>query len=123
MKNDRINEAYRKGRDLAAETVFGFDPEFEKNLPENKWLLKYKFIDSELNYIDRKTGEYVDKSGKTLIQRAEEAVKELASINGDIIEEAPFIDDDTNEPILDKTSEVSTETQPEKELVIVEQPV
>jgi hypothetical protein len=39
------------------------DPDWEKQLPENKFLLKYKFIDNNLYYVDRQ-GRHVTVDGK-----------------------------------------------------------
>lgn len=99
MKNDRASEVYRKASELTLEVVFGNDPDLEKKLPENKWLKKYGFIDENLNYTDRKTGKFVDREGKPLPNIEEQAAKIVENLVGDIKEETPFIDDDTNEPV------------------------
>ena len=100
MKNDKLSEAYRKASIIVAETVYNIDPNFERNLPENKWLHKYGYIDDELNYVDPKTGERVNRDGKPVKQLEEELKELIEKSNSDIKEEAPFIDDDTGEPIV-----------------------
>lgn len=109
MKNDKISEAYRKASVYTTQLVYGVDPEFEKNLPENKWLKKYGFVDADLNYTDRKTGAKVDRNGKPVKELEDEANKRYESLQGDIVEEAPFVDDDTNEPILVSVGEETKE--------------
>lgn len=100
MKNDKLNEVYREAARLSMKSLFNIDPQFEKNLPENKWLKKYNFVDEDLNYIDRKTGERVDREGRPIKELEAELEKLRYSLQGDIEEEAPFVDDDTNEPIV-----------------------
>lgn len=100
MKNDKFSDAYKQASGLAMQIFYDIDPEFEKNLPENKWLKKYGFVDEDLNYVDRKTGEKVDRDGRPVAELEEELKKQIADIRGDIVEEQPFIDDETNEPIV-----------------------
>ncbi len=113
MKNDKLSEAYRKASVAIAETVYNINPDFEKNLPENKWLKKHNFVDSELNYIDSKTGEKVDRDGKPVKELEKEVQRQMDILQGDIEEEEPFLDDDTGQPIVvnkeEKTEEAATE--------------
>jgi hypothetical protein len=113
MKNDKTSEAYRKASVLLLEMIYNISPEFEKNLPENKWLKKYGFIDEELNYVDSKTGEKVDRDGRPVKDIQEEIQKQLAILQGDIVEEAPFIDDETGEPVIKEEKEEQTEDKAE----------
>jgi hypothetical protein len=100
MQNDKLSEAYRRASLNAARVVFDIDPEFEKNLPENKLLKKYGFIDENLNYVDRKTGEKVDREGKPVKQLEDTAQEKLDNLQGEITEEVPFVDDETGEPVI-----------------------
>lgn len=102
MKNDKLSEAYKKASQYAMQMIYNFDPEFEKKLPENKWLKKYGYVDEDLNYVDRKTGERVDKSGRPLSELEAEIKKQIDNFQGEIVEETPFIDDETQEPIVNK---------------------
>ena len=49
---------------------YGLNPDFQKNRPENKFLLKYGFVNEDLHLIDKKgrmvdmDGRLVDKDGK-----------------------------------------------------------
>lgn len=76
--------------------VLGIDSDFEKKLPEAQWLTKYKFVDENLNFIDRKTGTFVDRNGQPLKQDIEQSNTFMDITN----ETNPFIDDETNEPIV-----------------------
>ena len=55
-----------------ASIVYELNDDWEKELPENKFLLEYKFVDEKLRYIDRQgrfiniLGELVDEQGNTL---------------------------------------------------------
>jgi hypothetical protein len=100
MKNDKLSEAYNRASVAAYDVIFNVNSEFEKNLPENKWLKKYSFVDDDLNYTDRKTGKRVDRDGNPIEQLEEDIKKRIENLNGDIEEEQPFIDDETNEPIV-----------------------
>lgn len=100
MKNDKISDAYSKASVAVMEFVYGINTEFEQRLPENRWLKKYNFINEKLQYTDRKTGEQVDKDGKPLKQIEANIQKRLDNLQGEIVEETPFIDDDTNENVV-----------------------
>tara|TARA_R110002020_G_scaffold458778_2_gene676534 strand:+ start:1363 stop:2310 length:948 start_codon:yes stop_codon:yes gene_type:complete len=52
--------------DAAAELagmIYGLDPDYDKNLEENKFLKEFKFVDEDLRFIN-KDGDYVDMDGK-----------------------------------------------------------
>lgn len=46
-----------------ARLLYGLDPEYEKNLAENQFLIKYKFVNKDLQLIN-KDGHLVDEKGK-----------------------------------------------------------
>lgn len=99
MKNDKSSEVFGRSYVNTMKAVFGIDAEFEKQLPENKWLKKYNFINDSLEYTDRKTGQKIDKFGKPVSEIEDEVKTKLESLQGDIVEEQPFVDDETNEPV------------------------
>jgi hypothetical protein len=86
------------GAQNLANMIYGLDNNFEKNLPENKFLHKYKFVDDKLRLIDKK-GRLVDEEGR-LIDEA----------NRFIDEQGNFIDKDGNR--VDTTGEYLFESQP-----------
>lgn len=86
------------GAQNLANMIYGLDNNFEKNLPENKFLCKYKFVDEKLRRIDKK-GRLIDADGR------------LVDENGRIIDEnGNFIDRDGNR--VDETGEYVVESKP-----------
>ena len=61
-------------RDLAA-IVSSYDPDFEKNLPENKFLIKYGFVNENLRFIN-KDGQLVDENGNLVDEEGNKIVTE-----------------------------------------------
>lgn len=81
-----------------ATMFYGYDLNFEKNLPENQFLLKYKFIDENLRLIN-KDGKFVDEDGRLIDENGRFINEEGKFIdrNGNLIEESkPFLDDNGN---------------------------
>lgn len=107
MKNDKLSNTYRKASVAAYEVFYNINPELEKNLPENKWLKRYGFIDDDLNYVDRKTKKIVDKNGQPVEEIKKAIEKQYENLQGDIIEDSPYIDDETNEPVVVEQKEES----------------
>lgn len=98
-----------------AELIYGIGDSAEKSLPENQFLLKYKFVDDKLRLINNdghlvdsegrlidKDGHYVDKDGKHV-----DKFGNLIDDSGEyIVESKPFLDDDDN-PIIETKQEVA----------------
>lgn len=66
---ERSTELYSvKAANKLAELIYGFDPDWEKQLPENQFLLKYKFMDEELNLVqeDSEEEEVVEEEEESL---------------------------------------------------------
>lgn len=108
MKADKDSEAYKNAISISMSVLYGIDSNFEKNLPENKWLKKYNYIDDNLSFIDRTTGKYVDRDGTPIEQVQDELLDKLQSIIGEIEEETPFIDDETGMPVGEKKKKKPT---------------
>lgn len=86
------------GAQNLANMLYGLDNNYEKSLPENKFLQKYKFVDDNLRLIN-KDGHYVNEEGK------------LIDINGRFIDkDGNFIDRDGNR--VDADGEYLMESQP-----------
>lgn len=118
LKEDKRTHAYEQAYLSVLDKFFGVDGEFEKRLPENKWLKKYGFVDEDLNYVDRKTGTKVDRDGNPIQSLQDQIIKETQNLIGDIEEEAPFIDDETNEPVTFEKDEEKEETSEDKTEVV-----
>jgi hypothetical protein len=91
------------GAQNLANMLYGLDNDYETNLPENKFLKQYKFVDDQLRFIN-KEGKLVDKDDK-LVDENGRFVNEtgafvdkngnLVDLEGDyIIEFHPFLDDE-----------------------------
>lgn len=92
-----------------ANIIYGLDPNFEQNLPENKFLVKYKLVDKDLNFVN-KDGHRTDRDGRLIDEKGryikydEEGNVIFININGKEVDEdgnlkvktMPFLDDDGN---------------------------
>ena len=75
--------------------VYKIDPDSQRNLPENKWLIKFGFVDAtkeKLPFINRKTGERVGEDYEPI--SVEENRKLVDSYVIDMEPEEPFFDED-----------------------------
>jgi len=106
-----------------ANMLYGLDNDYESNLPENKFLKKYKFVDDKLRLIDKKgrlidgegrlideSGRYVDDSGG-FVDKFGNKVDALGEY---VVETQPFLDDN-GQPILieeEKTNVPSNTPEP-----------
>ena len=111
------------GAQKLANMIYGLDNNFEKNLPENKFLQKYKFIDEKLRLIN-KEGKLVDSEGRLInddgrfIDDKGEFIDKFGSrVDSDgeyVVENKPFLDDDGNPIILDNEKQQETPTSESK---------
>jgi hypothetical protein len=108
---------------VLANMLYGLDNDYEKKLPENKFLIKYKFVDDKLRLVNKdghlvdSEGRLIDETGRFINSKGEYVDKNgnLVDINGDYVEDfKPFIDDDGNPVILEETKEVTTNVEPVK---------
>jgi len=91
--------------------IYGLDDDFEHQLPENKFLRKYKFVNDTLHLVDT-TGRLIDVNGRLVDSegRLINEKGELVDTDGNLLTEdgeykvdfAPFLDDD-DEPISEDT--------------------
>lgn len=105
--------------------LYNLDPDYEKKLPENEFLKKYKFVDDELHLVD-KNGRRVDIEGR-LVNKDGRYINEsgeLIDIDGNRVDEngeyvlnfSPFLDDDGKPVVeevkkIEKTEEIKKETE------------
>lgn len=107
--NDYLNHGNdpeaRQGAEKLANMIYDIDSDYEKNLPENKFLQQYNFVDDKLRLINKdgqlvdidgnlidENGRYIDKDGN-YVDRDGNRVDE----NGEyIVDSQPFLDDDGN---------------------------
>lgn len=123
--NRSTEEISLLGAQNLANMLYGLDNDYESNLPENKFLKKYKFVDDQLRLVDKK-GRLIDADGR-LIDSENRFIDEEGNFvdkfgnkvdkNGDYIVEAePFLDEDGKPIILDEVKNEQS-TTPETEVV------
>lgn len=108
-----------------ANMLYGLDNDYESNLPENKFLKKYKFVDNKLRLIDKKgrlidaEGRLIDESGRFVDENGGFVDKfgNKVDASGDyVVETQPFLDDNGQPIILEDESNNATpaqETEPQ----------
>lgn len=123
-----------------ASMLYGLDNDYELNLPENKFLKKYKYIDDKLRFINKQgqltdaDGRLVDENGRYVDEQGNFVDKFGNRVDKDgeyVVDAQPFLDDDGNPIILDedKKDEIkepttpSTPETPQAQPVVSEPPV
>jgi hypothetical protein len=100
--------------------LYNLDPDFEKNLPENKFLREYKFVDDELYFLNKEgqridiEGRRVDDKGHYVNDKGERVDRNGKRLDDDgnyIVKFTPFIDDVYDAPKKEETKP-STEPAP-----------
>ena len=117
-----------------ANMLYGLDNDYESNLPENKFLKKFKFVDDKLRFVDSKgrlvdtEGRLIDENGRFVNESGEFVDKSgnRVDINGDyVVDVQPFLDDNGNpivieeeksapEPVKVETVNETPKTEPEQ---------
>lgn len=109
--NRSTDEVAIKGAQNLANMLYGLDNDYESNLPENKFLKKYKFIDDKLRLVDKKgrlvdaEGRLIDESGRFVDDNGNFVDKYGNPVDKDgeyIVESQPFLDENGNPVILDE---------------------
>lgn len=128
--NRATEEVALLGAQHLANMLYGLDNDYEKNLPENKFLKKYRFVDDKLRLVDKKgrlidaEGRLVDENGRFINESGEFVDKfgNLVDSQGDfIVEQEPFLDENGKPVIIDEDEKqhqepdntVATETNEE----------
>ena len=117
-----------KAAQVLANMLYGLDNDYEKKLPENKFLVKYKFVDDKLRLVNKdghlvdSEGRLIDESGRFINQQGQFVDKNgnLVDENGDYLAEfKPFTDDDGN-PILEDGNKEDAQPTPTTESATAE---
>lgn len=111
-----------KGAQILANMIYGLDNDYEKNLPENKFLIKYKFVDNNLRFINNE-GKFVDQEGRLVNENGRfiddkgefvDRTGSRISENGEyIVDREPFLDDEGNP--IEEPKEPTESVKPEEE--------
>jgi hypothetical protein len=121
--NRSIETVALVGAQKMASLMYGLDSDFEKKLPENKFLLKYKLVNDKLEYVDDKgrqvdqEGRLVDKDGRFINEEGKFVDRDgnLVTDSGDyVVEFEPFLDDEGNPiaEVKDESNNKSEESSP-----------
>ena len=92
-----------------AERLYGLDPDYDKNLPENKFLQDYSFVDKDLRFVND-DGHLVDLDGRLVdddgrfIKYDNDGNKVYIDIDGNVVTEEGDYKMDFS-PILDESGE------------------
>jgi len=106
-----------EGAQKLANMIYGLDNNFEKNLPENKFLKKYKFVNEDLRFIDKKgrtvdsEGRLVDENGRYIDEEGNFVDKDGNRVDAEgefIVDAQPFLDDEGNPVILEDEAKAET---------------
>jgi len=107
------------GAQKLASLMYGLDSDFEKKLPENKFLLKYKLVNDKLEYVDNQgrlvdqDGRLIDKDGRFINEEGKfvDQYGNLVNDSGDyVVEFEPFLDDEGN-PIAEDKDESNNKSE------------
>ena len=122
---DRIDDPVAlAGAQKLANMIYGLDNNFEKNLPENKFLKKYKFVNDDLRFIDKKgrtidaEGRLVDENGRFIDEESNFVDRDGNRVDKDgeyLVDSQPFLDDDGNPIVLEDTTEKKEDEAPKTE--------
>lgn len=123
--NRATEEVSLLGAQNLANMIYGLDNDYETNLPENKFLKKYRFVDDKLRLIDKRgrlvdgDGRLVDGGGRFIDEEGNFVDKYGNKVTSDgdyIVETKPFLDDNGNPVVLEeekKDAPATTETPAE----------
>lgn len=110
-----------KGAQKLANMMYGLDNNFEKNLPENKFLKKYKFVNDNLQFIDKQgrtvdiDGRLIDSvTGRYINEEGQFVDKDGNRVDQDgeyVVDAQPFLDEDGKPIILEENQVVSNATE------------
>jgi hypothetical protein len=99
------------GAQKLANMIYGLDNNFEKGLPENKFLQKYKFVDEKLRLIDKQgrlidaEGRLIDDKGRFIDDQGNYVDKFGNRVDADgdyVVDAEPFLDEDGKPVVLEE---------------------
>ena len=117
-----------------AEKLYGLDPNYESNLPENKFLTDYKLADESLRLVNKEghlividdegNERLIDESGR-YVAYEDSGEKYFIDVDGERVSEdgeyeiefSPFLDDSGNPIVLEEKTEEPEEEEEQEEAV------
>lgn len=121
-----------RGAQILANMLYGLENDYEKKLPENKFLVKYKLVDDKLRLVN-KDGKLVDAEGRLIDENGRyiNAEGKYVDINGNLVDDTgeyivdfkPFLDDDGKPIVLDEEKANETKPEPPPEAPVQEKTV
>ena len=105
------NEYIASAASKLAEMMYGLDDDYEANLPENKFLKKFSFINDDLKLVNKEgqlvdeEGRLVNDEGRFINEDGDFIDKEGHPVSKDgeyIVDEQPFLDDEGNEVTIEE---------------------
>jgi len=130
--NSSTEKAAIMGAQNLANMLYGLDNDYESNLPENKFLKKFKFIDEKLRLVDKKgrlidrEGKLIDESGRFIDDEGNFIDKFGNKVDKDgeyLVDSQPFLDDNGNPIVLDEEQPKNDKVEPSvkaEEVVVAE---
>ena len=113
-----------------ADKLYQLDPDYEKGLPENKFLVQYKFADNELRLLNE-DGKLVDEEGRLLNDdgRFINEDGKLVDLDGNLVTEegdfvtefVPFTDEDGKPVVLKDEKKTAVKKKTRKKKVVEEE--
>jgi hypothetical protein len=125
--NSADNPVAMLGAQTLATMVYGLDNNFEKTLPENKFLQKYKFVDEKLRLIDKQgrltdaEGRLIDEKGRYIDEQGNYVDKFGNKVDKDgeyLIDAEPFLDEDGKPIILEENKAQAKEEVKQNETTV-----
>jgi hypothetical protein len=123
-----MNRATEEVAILAAQNLanmlYGLDNDYESNLPENKFLKKYRFVDDKLRLVDKKgrlidaEGRLVNEDGRFIDEEGNFVDKFGNKVDKDgdyVVDPQPFLDENGNPVILDEANNDKQEPNTESD--------
>ena len=118
------------GAQNLANMLYGLDNNYESNLPENKFLKKYRFIDDKLRLVDKKgrlidaDGRLVDENGRFIDEQGSFVDKYGNKVDAEgeyIVDPQPFLDDE-GKPIISDEDKKDEQPVPPSPVPAAEEP-
>ena len=113
-----------------ADKLYQLDPDYEKGLPENKFLIQYKFADNKLRLLNN-DGKLVDEDGRLLNDDGRYINEDgnLIDVDGNLVDEegefvadfVPFTDDDGKPIVLEEEKKETPKKRTRKKKVVEEE--